>query len=222
MEVSNNIRSIRERKGLTQVDVANRMGTERSNYARLENRDVNLTLKQVQEIADALEVSIYEIIGMPQVEDLKGEQTETSQRLEERLKMTEDVLKEKRKNIKYYKSFIEWTRDKFIMQFALSVLHTAKKLEIREIDLEEEDELDLALIAKFKFTDEELRQVGDYLFSYDATDYFLNEFIASSGFITEKWYIDAYKRMKRRDKEQFNFSEVKNWVGSVFEFLEEE
>lgn len=221
MEVSKNIRSIRESKGLTQVDMANRMGTERSNYARLENRDVNLTLKQVQEIADALQVSVYEIIGIPQAEDLRGEQTETLQRLEERLRMTEDALKEKKKNIKFYKSFIEWTKKIFVTQFTISTLVAARTLEIETANSVDptDDELDL---ADFKFTEEELRKIGDYMFSYEVSDYFLTVYIAESGFITDKWFIDSYKRMKRRDKEKTNLSEVRNWVSGVFEFLEEE
>ncbi|AUD05561.1 helix-turn-helix domain-containing protein [Spirosoma pollinicola] len=221
MEVSKNIRSIRESKGLTQVDMANRMGTERSNYARLENRDVNLTLKQVQEIAEALQVSVYEIIGIPQAEDLRSEQSESLQRLEERLRMTEDVLKEKKKNIKFYKSFIEWTKKIFVTQFTISTLVAARNLEIETANIADptDDDLDL---ADFKFTEEELRKIGDYMFSYEASDYFLTVYIAESGFITDKWFIDAYKRMKRRDKEKINLSEVKNWVSGVFEFLEEE
>lgn len=219
MEVSKNIRSIREKKGLTQVDMANRMGTERSNYARLENRDVNLTLRQIQEIAEALDVSVYEIIGVPQIDDFNGEQTEILQRLEEKLKLTEEALKHKKNNIKLYKSFIEWTKEKFVTQFIFSSLTAAKELEIREIDFEVGEELGL---TKFNFTDEELRKMGEYMFSYDASDYLLTDFIASSGFITDKWFIDAYKRESKRRREKVAYSEVKNWVNGVFEFLEEE
>lgn len=221
MEVSKNIRTIRESKGLTQVDMANRMGTERSNYARLENRDINLTLKQIKEIADALQVSVYEIIGMPEAEDLRGEQSQTLQRLEERLKMTEESLKEKKKNIKFYKSFIEWTKKIFVVQFTISTLVAAKTLEIEEANFIDptEDDIDL---SDFNFTEEELRRIGDYMFSYEAPDYLLNVYIAESGFINDKWFIDSYKRMKRREKKKKNLSEVRNWVSNVFEFLEEE
>ncbi|WP_138993477.1 helix-turn-helix domain-containing protein [Larkinella sp. C7] len=219
MDVSNNIRSIRERKGLTQVDIANRLGTERSNYARLENRNVNLTLKQIQEIAEALEVSVYEIIGMPQTDDLRGEQTETLQRLEEKLKMTEEALKDKKRNIKLYKSFIEWTKGKFVTQFLLAALYAIQELKLREVTIEDDEELG---ISKFNLTDEELKQMGDYMFNFSTPSYMLTNFVASSGFVTEKWFIDAYKRANRRKKEKIAFAEVKNWVDGVFEFLEEE
>ncbi|GAB3930319.1 helix-turn-helix domain-containing protein [Larkinella terrae] len=219
MDVSNNIRSIREKKGLTQVDIANRLGTERSNYARLENRDVNLTLKQIQEIAEALEVSVYEIIGMPQTDDLRGEQTEILQRLEEKLKMTEEALKDKKRNIKLYKTFIEWTRDKFVTQFTLAVLHAIKELNLREITFEDYEELGF---TKFNLTEEELKQIGEYMFKYGTTDYMVTNFVASSGFITEKWFIDAYNRKSKEQIEKKVFAEVKKWVNGVFEFLEEE
>lgn len=219
MDVSNNIRSIREKKGLTQVDVANRMSTERSNYARLENRGINLTLKQVQEIADALEVSIYEIIGMPESENLGSEYEEIVQRLQDKLNMTEEALKDKRRNIKLYKSFIEWTKEKFYNQFTLIALMSAKKLEIREVSPIADEEVNINF---YDFTEQELKEIGEYMFSYENDSYLLVDFIASCGFINEKWFIDAYKRSSKRKKEKLAFAEVKNWVNGVFDFLEDE
>ena len=110
----------------------------------------------------------------------------------------------------------------FYTQFVLDTLIAAKSLELREITIEGDEELDSALIARLQFNDQELRRIGDYMFSYDSTDWFLINFVAESGFITEEWFIDAYKRMKRRDKEKINLSEVRNWVNGVFEFLDEE
>ncbi|RAJ97591.1 helix-turn-helix protein [Larkinella arboricola] len=219
MDVSNNIRSIREKKGLTQVDVANRMSTERSNYARLENRGINLTLKQVQEIADALEVSVYDIIGKQQTSESSNEQREILQRLEEKLRMTEETLKDKKRNIKLYKSFIEWTREKFQEQFTVITLLAVNDLGMREITPKTDEEVN---IDYYNFTEQELKKIGDYMFSSENTNYFLADFIALCGFVSEKWFIDAYKRHNRRNKEKVAFAEVKNWVNGIFGFLEEE
>jgi transcriptional regulator with XRE-family HTH domain len=219
MEVSKAIRATREKKGLTQADMATRMNTERSNYARLESRDTNLTLKQLQGIADALEVTIYDIIGMPEGVSLSDSQAEKVKRLEERLELTEEALKDKKRNIKFYKSFIEWVRDKFKSQFTILALSAAESLDMKELVLESDEDVD---IYKHGFTEDDFKKIGDYMFSYESANYFLNDFIAASGFINDKWFIDAYKRHNRRNKAKTNFAEVKNWVNGVFEFLDEE
>lgn len=219
MEVSKTIRAIRERKNLTQVDVASKLGTERSNYARLESRDQNLTIKQISEIATALEVSIYEIIGLPEGADLNQEQSERVRSLEEKLATTEEILKDKKRNIKYYKSFIEWVQGRFNSEFSHGTCFVAHLEEIgKKIDEEGSD----FEVSSYSFTEEELRQIGDYMFDYDNDLYMWANFMGETGFITEKWFIDAYKRKNRKEKIKITPSETINWVKSVFEFLEDE
>ncbi|MBO0938703.1 hypothetical protein J2I47_19285 [Fibrella sp. HMF5335] len=105
-------------------------------------------------------------------------------------------------------------------------MHVARTLGIRDINEEFEENKDIDVsdlkLTDFKFTDDELKIIGDYLFSYEATDFLLNEFIATSGFVTDKWFIDAYKRKSRERKEKISLAEARNWVNGVFEFLEEE
>ncbi|AEI49670.1 helix-turn-helix domain protein [Runella slithyformis DSM 19594] len=67
MDISNSIRKLRESKHLTQQEVADKLQIERSNYARFEARGKKLTIEQLENIAEALGVSIFEILmGKPQ------------------------------------------------------------------------------------------------------------------------------------------------------------
>lgn len=62
MDITNNIKQARERKGLKQADVAERMKIERSNYSRIENRGNEISIRQLQDIAKALDVELIELV----------------------------------------------------------------------------------------------------------------------------------------------------------------
>lgn len=67
MDISNSIRTLRESRRLTQQEVADKLQIERSNYARFEARGKKMTIEQLENIAEALGVSIIEILtGKPQ------------------------------------------------------------------------------------------------------------------------------------------------------------
>lgn len=62
MNISKNISSIRESKGIKQYQVAEFLGIEPPNYSRLEKRGDKLTVEQIEKIAEALGVSVKELI----------------------------------------------------------------------------------------------------------------------------------------------------------------
>lgn len=83
MKLSDNIKSIRKKKGVTQIDMAEKLGVGQSNYTYLENRGEKLTIEQLEAIAGALEVSVVELLtGEPQAVG------------------NDDLIKELEKNIK--------------------------------------------------------------------------------------------------------------------------
>lgn len=82
MDISKIIREKREAQRLTQLDIAERLKTERSNYARLESRGEKLTIEQLQNIAGALGLGIGELLGL----DVIGEQGKKIEQLQEELK----------------------------------------------------------------------------------------------------------------------------------------
>lgn len=77
MDISKNIFSIRESKGIKQYEVAEKLGIEPPNYSRLEKRGDKLTIEQLKKISEALQVSVYDLLGIE-----NGEQTEKNNLLE--------------------------------------------------------------------------------------------------------------------------------------------
>lgn len=62
MDISKNIKDIREGKGLKQYEVADKLGMDRQNYSRLEKRDKKLTIEQLESIAEALGASLQDVL----------------------------------------------------------------------------------------------------------------------------------------------------------------
>ena len=71
MDVAKNIRATREKKGLKQTDMAERLSMERSNYSRLEKRGNDLSVSQVTLIAEALEVDAFDLLFPEESRKLK-------------------------------------------------------------------------------------------------------------------------------------------------------
>lgn len=67
MNLSERIKKEREKRGIKQVDMANALDLERSNYTRLENRGNKMTLDQIQAIADVIGISMKELMGIEDV-----------------------------------------------------------------------------------------------------------------------------------------------------------
>ncbi|MPR32385.1 helix-turn-helix domain-containing protein [Salmonirosea aquatica] len=64
MGIPERIKAIREGKRIKQIDVATSLNLDPSYYARLEKRGSKMTLDQLQSIADALGVSLGEVLGI--------------------------------------------------------------------------------------------------------------------------------------------------------------
>ena len=60
--IKDNIELLRKSKGLTQEDVAKKIGTPRNNYIRIINRKNDISISQLEKIAWALEVPISKIL----------------------------------------------------------------------------------------------------------------------------------------------------------------
>ena len=63
MDIRNNIKSLREQKGVSQYEMADRMNLDQSSYSRLEKRGNKLSIEQIQSIADALGVDLNSALG---------------------------------------------------------------------------------------------------------------------------------------------------------------
>lgn len=91
MDISKNIKSVRQRKGIKQVDMATLMNLERSNYSRIENKGNDISIKQLQEIADALQVPLMDLIFPFESRSL----SKANNNLPKLIKENEDLLKYK-------------------------------------------------------------------------------------------------------------------------------
>lgn len=63
--LANNMRQLREARGLTQQQVAAKAGVPRPTWANLESGASNPTLAVIVKVANALQVSVEELIGPP-------------------------------------------------------------------------------------------------------------------------------------------------------------
>jgi transcriptional regulator with XRE-family HTH domain len=66
MQIGEKIRKIRELKGLKQENIATALGMSITAYGNLERGDTNLTYDKLEEIAKAMEVTVQDIINLPE------------------------------------------------------------------------------------------------------------------------------------------------------------
>lgn len=62
MLVFDKIKSVREIKGLTQEEVADQLALSTSGYSKIERGETRINIDRLQQIADILEVGIFELI----------------------------------------------------------------------------------------------------------------------------------------------------------------
>jgi len=96
MNISQNIRKIRENKSLSQKEVAITMGIAPTQYSRLENSKANPTVDTLVKIAQALDVSVDSIINGE--DDPLNEVNIKDKSLIEKVKMI-NTLPEEEKNV---------------------------------------------------------------------------------------------------------------------------
>jgi transcriptional regulator with XRE-family HTH domain len=94
MNVSDKIKEIREKKRLSQAEVARRFGTSPEFYHRLERKGTKLTIEQLKKIANALEVPIGELLGIEQRSDTEriNELEKENQELRRELERSNELL----------------------------------------------------------------------------------------------------------------------------------
>lgn len=101
MDITQRIKEEREKRGIKQVDMANFLNLERSNYTRLENRGSKLTLDQIASIASAIGISPAELLGLEssseeqQSEIKENEKNKEIDDLKKRVSELEDRIKDK-------------------------------------------------------------------------------------------------------------------------------
>ena len=124
MDISKNIKTIRETKGLKQSDIAKILEMERTNYHRLESRGEKLTIEQLQSIAGALGVSVGELLGIEAKVETNSEELESLRQrvfeLEDRVVDKTALIKSQSENFEYLLENIEyWFCERYFYNTAL-------------------------------------------------------------------------------------------------------
>ncbi len=63
MQLHEKIRKLRELRGKTQLEMAEILDLTQSNYSKIENGKLDITIKQLEKLAGFLELTIEDIIG---------------------------------------------------------------------------------------------------------------------------------------------------------------
>ncbi len=64
MEIGTKIKKIREYKNFTQEHMAEQLGISQSTYSRFEKDDSDLTISQIHQIAELLDVKVEDLINV--------------------------------------------------------------------------------------------------------------------------------------------------------------
>lgn len=97
MDLSENIKLLRKKAGLSQVTVAERLGMTSQNYSLLENGKTELTYSKMQKLAEIFGVSVGELLGVEAV-GKAGEAGELDE-LKDRIKELKYLVKTQKKLI---------------------------------------------------------------------------------------------------------------------------
>lgn len=129
MDISKNIKTVREERKISQSEIARHLGVEPTNYPRMEKRGKRLTIEQLEKIAEALGVSVVELLtGEPQVVAVSNREKELEKRIEE---LERDKT--------YYSKIIDVLSEKSDLQ-EKAYSETTKSFENLVVELEKDGE----------------------------------------------------------------------------------
>lgn len=200
MDILKAIPAIREGKGIKQIEIATRLGIEQSNYSRLEKRGNKLAIDQLQAIADALSVTVLDILiwGEDKSEPRGDDAGQEIQQLKKRVEELESSLSDK--------NFI-LTNIKLLINSRLFTIfyNVVSEYKLGTIKFEDEEgkqitvpyaSLDSQAIPDnydFELSNEEQQQVYKLMFSRQ--EYFDEAtFLISTGFADDDKIIQSFKK----------------------------
>ena len=138
MDISENIKKIREAKRISQSELARKLNIEPTNYPRIEKRGNGLTIKQLQSIAGALGVSVGELLGG----EAKAEKNnEIVEKLEARITELQERVVELKSVIdghKFVVNTINFEADNFVndlfYELDTQIVSTAMRMGLLEVE----------------------------------------------------------------------------------------
>ena len=214
MDISKNIISIRESKGIKQSEIAQMLDIEQSNYSRLEKRGSKLTLEQIEKIADALNVTVSEILGI--TTDLKNTSKEVEQ-LRKRNEELEDRIKDKNYKILALEQFVDSIKENVMSSLSAILINVGAKNNLIKVRIYDFKTKKVTEELQYK----ELFQNAERLIANGQRQY--------SMFIEESYYEKICELISNDEEIYFVFdqlrgfmdkkAEFKDWIKSVIEYI---
>jgi transcriptional regulator with XRE-family HTH domain len=139
MDITQRIKEEREKRGIKQVDMANFLNLERSNYTRLENRGSKLTLDQIAGIASAIGISPAVLLGLDVKEEQHSEVNDSEKdkemmELKKRVMELEDRINDKELRIEMYSEIIYELVENLKKVFESNIVAFANNLKLGIIE----------------------------------------------------------------------------------------
>ncbi|GAB4018832.1 helix-turn-helix domain-containing protein [Spirosoma koreense] len=168
-KVSFRIKLIRLEKGISQTEVADTIGMERSNYNRMENRGEKLSFELIEKIAKALGVSLAELLNWGEENGSQPNPLTIHQAKESSLKL--QALERTRDLMQDYIESLQRKLQLVTSEFQRSIDDTGEELKLGTVTTHEEtDEYGLYYTT---FTDQELYKIFDSWYAHNNKLYVL-------------------------------------------------
>jgi len=94
-EIGNHIRILRQKKGLSQQNMADELGITVSSYSKMERGEIDLKLTRLNQIANALQVSVSEVLGEKEFSTVNDSKISYSDKSNESILATLEFLLQK-------------------------------------------------------------------------------------------------------------------------------
>lgn len=151
MDIQHKIKQFREAKRYSQYDIADMLGISQSAYLQIEKGKTELTVSRLNQIAEILEVSLGELLGIeaPENEDLKKRIQELEKSIQDKdmqidaIVKSAELLKElsdlTEKDLKRQIENLTWTQHKHEIAFGLAAQEIESTYGVDLIEYENKD-----------------------------------------------------------------------------------
>lgn len=137
------LKKLRKSKGLTQLDMADKLGLTQPNYATFESGKNEITLSRLEKISEVFGISVLELLGGEAVSVPMVDNTEL-----ENLRKENEVLRKNVKHLEQIKDLLEDAREFYKDQY--SKFQTQKDFEILPEQVAQIDYLKKEILHKLK------------------------------------------------------------------------
>lgn len=214
MDISEKIAAIRESKKIKQSEIASKLGIDQPNYSRLEKRGEKLTIEQLTQIANALGVSMGEILEIEEKQDNEKESLlKQIEVLEDRIKDKEQIIDSLHTKIEKHKLLLlNTTSFELIDQISELGLVTIRFYNTRNVK---------QVLAECSKTDKEKLKYYNHKFYFSR--YHINtddtEKIVEHVLSLQNYLYDYFEFYAKISYDEFNINDIENTIKKVIDYI---